>query len=278
MCVWWRLLLSWTRPEPTDSDDNWLTCRRDGTDWWSRQIVRKHGYRSKPWQSGLGVPEQDISTLCSSIFPSLKCGWKCCARTRCCSGLDSTCLLFPASPHWSSRTSQVVVSKKFEKQEVEFQFLFLPRSFFIIITIFFSCHSFSRKTYLLVLWEGEVFYLLLLWDLSWWCVHYPHYTAEKAKFGSMSSTNPLQQRHHIYKLYIYSVLCTEKRLISICCDREGVASRLFHRSSQEQQVHCHTPGVQNSLGPPSGHAVFLVMAFKMQERGGTGGGRGGFRF
>lgn len=150
--------------------------------------------------------------------------------------------------------------------------------FFIIITIFFSCHSFSRKTYLLVLWEGEVFYLLLLWDLSWWCVHYPHYTAEKAKFGSMSSTNPLQQRHHIYKLYIYSVLCTEKRLISICCDREGVASRLFHRSSQEQQVHCHTPGVQNSLGPPSGHAVFLVMAFKMQERGGTGGGRGGFRF
>jgi len=143
-----------------------------------------------------------------------------------------------------------VVSKKFEKQEVKFQFLSLPRSF---CYYFLSCHSFSRKTYLLVLWEGEVFYLLLLWDLSWLCVYYPHYTAQKARLGSMSSINPLQV-HHVCKIYVCSMPCTEKCLVCKCYHREGVAGRVFHGSSQEEQIRCRTPGVQNSLGKPSGHS------------------------
>lgn len=135
-----------------------------------------------------------------SVSPSLKCGCKCCVRTRRYSGFDSTCLLFPASPRWSLRTYQVVVCKTFEKQEIEVQFLSSQVFYYYY---FLSCHSFSRKTYLLVLWEGEIFYLLLSWDLSWWCVHYPHYTAEKARSGSMCSINPCQQMHHVYKLCLF---------------------------------------------------------------------------
>lgn len=70
---------------------------------------------------------------------------------------------------------------------------------------------------------------IFLWSPGWWLIQCFHHTEGKQDWDQCQSSKSSQQMHGIYKYWVYSLLCSEEQLISICCKWEEFTSMMFHR-------------------------------------------------
>lgn len=161
----------------------------------------------------------------------------------------------PAAPHWPGGPPQALGSTEFEKQKIKRRLspnssLFLCLFFFLLLL--FSMSFLLRKPLFAVSWTGEIFSLLL-----WWDVHTS--PSRRRGIGIDLFYNPSPTDGQCASTSVFLCALDRKCLILWAGTQRG----WLWGVPQEFPGGINSP---NILGAPSGHGL-LVMAFQMQTEG-----------